>query len=236
MITSVNNEYIKEIKKLQQKKYRDEKGLFLVEGEHLVLEAQKTNNLVEIISTEELENAKIVSKEVMATLSSLKTPPKMIGICKKIYSSVNYGNRVAFLDNVQDPGNIGTIIRSATAFNIDTIILRNCADIYNEKIIRATQGMIFQKNIVEVSDINILESLKKDYKIYGTRLKDATELKSVYNEKKFVIILGNEGSGVSSEVLEYCTDFIYINMNPECESLNVAVAASIIFYELDSRC
>lgn len=237
--TSVNNEKIKNLRKLVQKKYRDETNLFLIEGMHLVIEAFRSGLLEEIIIEENEETSLQVAtsyatKEVIKSLSTLQTPPSIIGVCKKKTQNDKTGNKILFLDNVQDPGNIGTIIRSAVAFNIDTIILNNCADMYNEKIIRATQGMIFNINIIEVDSTNIVEKLKNDdYKIYGTKVTDGVELKNVYKSEKFVIILGNEGKGVSEELLNLCDSYIYIKMNGLCESLNVAVAASIILYELD---
>ena len=154
IITSLNNEHIKELNKLKEKKYRDQEGLFLLEGEHLVIEALKHNTIEELIVLEdtsfESDNIKttIVSKEVMKKLSSMDSYPSVIGVSKKIEEK-EMGNKVLILEDIQDPGNLGTMIRSAVAFDIDTIILSpKTVDLYNSKVIRATQGMIFSINIV----------------------------------------------------------------------------------------
>lgn len=234
--SSISNSKIKELKKLNQKKYRDESNLFLVEGEHLILEAYKTGYLKELILEENLDflldiETNYASKEVMKYLSELDTPSKMIGICEKKVSQIS-GDHILILDEVQDPGNIGTIIRSAVAFNVDTIILGGgCADIYSSKVIRASQGMIFKVNIVSGNIKDEIKKLKNDnYKIIGTKVSKANELKNVSKPKKFAIIMGNEGNGVSQTLLDMCDDYIYIKMNDNCESLNVAVATSIILY------
>ena len=237
--TSTENKKIKEIKKLNVKKYRDIKNKFLVEGEHLVLEAYK-NNLLELLIVEEKFNINInvntieVSSKVLKYLSELDTYPKVMGICKKIENK-NIGSRILMLDGIQDPGNLGTIIRSCVAFNIDTIILgKNCVDLYNSKVLRSTQGMIFNINIVskELEDV-ILDLENKNYKIYGTKVNGGKNLKMIEKPLKFAIIMGNEGNGVSNNILNLCDEYIYINMNNKCESLNVGVATSIILYEFD---
>ena len=136
---------------------------------------------------------------------------------------------------MQDPGNLGTIIRSSVAFNVDTIVLSDtCVDLYNSKVVRATQGMLFSVNIIK-RDLKKLIPTLKGYKIYGTKVDGGKSLKSIEKVKKFAIIMGSEGQGVRSDILDMCSDYIYINMNKSCESLNVAVATSIILYELDSR-
>ena len=172
----------------------------------------------------------------MRYLSELDTPPKMLGICTKLKEQEIKG-KVLILDGIQDPGNLGTIIRSSVAFNIDTIILsEDTVDLYNPKVIRATQGMLFNINIIKRDIKSTIEKLIKDnYKIYGTKVNDGKNLKTIEKSKKFAIIMGNEGKGVKSDILDMCDEYIYINMNPLCESLNVAVATSIILYEFDSR-
>ena len=236
--TSLNNSKIKDLKKLKQKKYRDQTGLFLVEGEHLVEEARKAGYLKEVLLVDDTQyeagvSISYVSLEIMRELSSLYTPYKVMGVCKKKEEVAILGN-ILILNDVQDPGNIGTIIRSAVAFNIGTIILSpRCADIYSSKVIRASQGMIFHINIVVYDVTKIINELKgMGYKIFGTKVNFSKSLKNVSKPEKFVIIMGNEGNGVSEEVLNMCDDYIYIKMNKACESLNVAVATSIILYEM----
>ena len=239
LYSSVDNSKIKDLKKLQTKKYRDKKGLFLVEGKHLALEAYKTGYLKELL----LEENELLPLDVMTYymtnnvknyLSELETPTNVIGVCNKKEGIIK-GNKIVYLDCIQDPGNLGTIIRSCVAFNIDTLVLsRDCVDLYNSKVIRASQGLVFHLNIV-IADINEFCPNLKDngYKIYGTKVTHGKSLKTIEKVSKFVIIMGNEGNGISELSSELCDEFIYIDMNDKCESLNVGVATSIILYELD---
>lgn len=239
LYSSVENNKIKDLKKLQTKKYRDKKNMFLVEGRHLVLEAYKTGYLKEML----LDENELLPLDVMTYymtnnvknyLSELESPTNVIGVCNK-KEGVIKGNRIVYLDCIQDPGNLGTIIRSCVAFNIDTLILsKDTVDLYNSKVIRASQGLIFHLNIV-IADINeFILKLKTDgYKIYGTKVTHGKSLKTIEKVSKFVIIMGNEGNGISEVSSEVCDEYLYIDMNDKCESLNVGVATSIILYELD---
>ncbi len=240
LYTSIENKKIKEIKKLRQKKYRDKENLFLIDGKHLVLEAIKSNYLKELI----LEQNEIfpincetiyVTNDIINYLSELESPSNIMAVCEKIKEKEELGNRILMLDGIQDPGNLGTIIRSAVAFNIDTIVLgNNTVDLYNPKVIRATQGLIFHINIIKKDILDIIPNLKENnYKIMGTRVTHGKSLKTLEKSEKFAIIMGNEGNGISEDIMEFCDEFIYIDMNSQCESLNVAVATSVILYELD---
>ena len=240
-ISSVNNEFIKETAKLKEKKYRDITNTFLVEGEHLVNEALKNNLVKKIIVCEDYQYETdiekiIVTKEVMKKLSDNPSIPRIMAIVKK--DEKNYiGNKVIILDRIQDPGNLGTIIRSAIAFNFDTIILSDdTVDIYNPKVIRSTQGMLFNINILRDNLVSKINKLKEDnYLILATRVTDGTDVSKYKTNNKFALIIGNEGAGVSEEVLNMCDDYLYINMNKSCESLNAGVAASILMYELGGK-
>lgn len=175
-----------------------------------------------------------MTNNVKNYLSELESPTNVIGVCNK-KEGVIKGNRIVYLDCIQDPGNLGTIIRSCVAFNIDTLILsKDTVDLYNSKVIRASQGLIFHLNIV-IADINeFILKLKTDgYKIYGTKVTHGKSLKTIEKVSKFVIIMGNEGNGISEVSSEVCDEYLYIEMNDKCESLNVGVATSIILYELD---
>ena len=241
LYSSIDNKKIKELKKLNQKKYRDLTGTFLVEGKHLVKEAYKAGCLKEILLEEDTKftcdvETNYVTKSVMKYITSLDTPSNMVGVCIKKESKIN-GNKILILDELQDPGNLGTIIRSAVAFNIDTIVIsKDSADVYSSKVLRASQGMIFNVNIVIADLKDTINDLKKEnYKILGTKVNGGKEIKTLEKALKFAIIVGNEGNGVKEELLNMCDNFIYIKMNDTCESLNVAVATSIILYELEVR-
>ena len=237
--TSTDNKKIKELKKLNIKKYRDQSNSFLVEGEHLVLEAYKKGLLEELFLEENTKldldvKTSYLSRNVIKFISELDNPSIIIGLCKKVEEK-EIVNKVLVLDDIQDPGNFGTIIRSAVAFNIDTIVVsNNTVDLYNSKVIRASQGMLFNINIIR-RDLNVFvpELKKEGYQIYATKVNGGKSLKTIEKMEKFAIIMGNEGAGVSDNLMNLANEYLYIDMNSNCESLNVAVATSIILYELD---
>lgn len=237
--TSTDNKKIKELKKLNIKKYRDQSNLFLVEGEHLVLEACRKGLLEELFLEEntilDLDvKTSYLSRNVIKFISELDNPSNIIGLCKKVEEK-KIGNKILVLDDIQDPGNFGTIIRSAVAFNIDTIIVsNNTVDLYNSKVIRASQGMLFNINIIKKDLAVFIPELKNNgYQIYATKVNGGKSLKTIEKMEKFAIIMGNEGAGVSDNLIDLADEYLYIDMNTNCESLNVAVATSIILYELD---
>ena len=239
LITSLDNLKVKKYVKLKNKKYRDIEKMYLVETNHLVEEALNHQVLVDLLVLENEQvsynfNYTYVTKEIMKKLSNLETIPKVIGVVKMLEPSNNLGNSILLLDDIQDPGNLGTIIRSSVAFNVSTIVLSlNCVDLYNEKVIRSTQGMLFKINIMRADLKEIIANLKKDnYLILGTNVKDGFDVKNI-KVNKYALIMGNEGKGVKEELLTLCDKNLYIKMNNNCESLNVSVATSILLYELN---
>lgn len=231
-IESLQNKKVKEWVKLKEKKYRDRTNLFLIEGEHLVEEAAKNGSIRELISLNDEHSDYIVTKEIMKKLTSQNTIPNCIAVCEKLKEQKPYGN-VLLLDGIQDPGNLGTIVRCATAFSYNTIILSDdCVDLYNDKTIRATEGMFFHRNILRADLKEEILKLKKDgYHIYGTNVKDGTLLKEISFSEKKAIIIGSEGKGVREKIKSEIDENIYIPMDASCESLNAAISASIIMYE-----
>ncbi len=239
LITSIDNKKVKTWKQLNNRKYRDKNGLFLVEGLHLVLEAYKKGYIEELIlEQDELLSLDVetiyVTKDIIKVISTLITPTNVMAVCRKISTIDNIGSKLLLIDGIQDPGNLGTIIRSAVAFDIDTIVLgKNTVDIYNEKCIRASQGMIFHINIIEQELLTFIPKLNDlGYKILGTKVTHGKRLQELEKLSKYALVIGNEGSGISEEIAELCDDLIYIEMNSVCESLNVSVACSIILYQL----
>lgn len=236
MIESVDNSRIKDIRKLKEKKYRDQYKLFLVEGEHLVLEAYKAGVLKSVIFSGrdiDLDVEKIeVSEKVMNTISDINT--NIVGVCEIVDNKINLDSNVIILDGVQDPGNLGTIIRSAVAFNVKNIVLsKTSVDLYNTKVLRGCQGMNFHLNIIRDDILDIIDDLKdNNYTIYGTDVVNGIDVKDVKKTNKYAIIMGNEGNGISKEIKDVVDKNIYIKMSENCESLNVGVSASIILYEL----
>ena len=241
LITSVDNKKIKKYVSLKNSKSRREEGLFLVEGMHMCYEANKNNLLVDLLV---LENTDIsfsypseityVTSNVLKKVSSLTNPTTVIGVCRINKENNIIGDHILLLDDVQDPGNIGTIIRSSKAFNIDTIILStNSVDIYNDKVLRSTQGMIFNMNIIYGDLLSIIPNLRDNgYMILGTNVNDGVDVRSI-KPSKFALVMGNEGQGVKQEIQDMCDKNLYIKMNSDCESLNVAVATSILLYEIN---
>lgn len=237
VITSVNNSKIKEIKKLKNSKYSKEQKLFLIEGEHLVKEAFKLNLLKLTISLDDVSyNVPnlIVNKSVLESLSSINSTPNIIGVCKYIDENKPLGGRILILDNIQDPGNLGTIIRSSVAFNFTSVVLSlDTVSKFNNKVIRSTQGMLFNTNVISCDIKSLIKKLKdENYVIYATDVVGGVNVKDIKKPSKFAIVMGNEGSGVSSDIKDLADCNLYIKMNKDCESLNVAVASSILMYEM----
>lgn len=242
LITSLENEKVKNYCRLKNRKYREKTGLFLIEGMHLVMEACRAGMIEELI----LEQDEViplnlptvyVTNEIIHKISEVECPTKVLALCRKKEEEKELGNRILILDGIQDPGNLGTIIRSAKAFHVDTIVLgENTVDLYNPKVVRSTQGMLFHSNIIRRELVPFLKELKsKDIPIYGTKVEYGNDVRKLNNQekKKYALIMGNEGNGVRSEILDLCDQYLYIEMDAQVESLNVGIATSIILYELD---
>ncbi len=245
IIRSLQNEQIKTFAKLKEKKYRDEMGLFIVEGDHLVRMAREANCLVTLLVAEEdlenyldiieEDNTIIVTESIINKLSFTKSPQNVIGIAKQNLTDKKDVSKVIVLDTLQDPGNVGTLIRSALAFNYDKIyVSESTVDVYNEKVVRASQGAIFKINIVRKELNQIYRILKmNDFQIIVTSLNEKSVYLDDLNKKdRFAIVLGNEGNGVSEVSLKNATDVVKIKMSDKIDSLNVAVAGSIVMYNL----
>ena len=176
-IESIQNEKVKAWSKLKEKKTRDEEGLFLVEGDHLVEEALKYHLVKEVLT---LENESFdvptyqVTNEIMKKLTEQQTPSKVIGVCQKLEEQEVLGS-VLVLDGIQDPGNLGTILRSAVAFNMKNIVLSpTCVDLYNPKVIRSTEGIFFSLNIIRTDLVSFMENQKmrnEKYVVMGADMK-----------------------------------------------------------------
>lgn len=231
-ITSIHNDNVKYWVSLKNKKIRDEERKFIVEGDHLIEEARKNNLIEYIISCVDEDADFYVTKEIMEKISDQKSISYNAAVVKFIPEDSVNGN-VIILDNLQDPGNLGTIIRSSVAFNINTIIISDTSvDLYNPKVVRATEGMIFNLNIIRRNLEEIIPVLKNlGYKIVGTDVNEGNDVRNISKEN-VAIIIGNEGNGMSENIKKLCDEFINIKINKSCESLNAGVAASIIMYEV----
>lgn len=248
-ITSTSNETIKYFISLNDKKTRMNAKRFIVEGYHLVNEASKTNLLEAIISTDEKELKKInnvkrylVNDAIINKIATTKNPQNILGIVKMLAHNITNlvpiikenKTKLIMLDDVNDPGNLGTIIRTAAGLGYDGIIMSpNTVDLYNEKVIRSTQGVMFKIPIIKANLQEVIKLLKKE-KVFciGTALTNAKDVKHITKKDKFAICLGNEAKGISKEVLDNMDENVKIAMNNDVESLNVSIAAGIIMYEM----
>ena len=248
-ITSTSNETIKYFISLNDKKTRMNEKRFIVEGYHLVDEASKTNLLEAIISTDEKELKKInnvkrylVNDAIINKIATTKNPQNILGIVKMLDHNITNlvpiikenKTKLIMLDDVNDPGNLGTIIRTAAGLGYDGIIMSpNTVDLYNEKVIRSTQGVMFKIPIIKANLQEVIKLLKKE-KVFciGTALTNAKDVKHITKKDKFAICLGNEAKGISKEVLDNMDENVKIAMNNDVESLNVSIAAGIIMYEM----
>ena len=231
-ITSLQNEHVKYWYSLREKKVRDKERRFLIEGDHLISEAKKQNLVIETISMVDPNADYFVTKEIMEKISSQQSISYNAAVVRFIPEDSLSGN-IIVLDGIQDPGNLGTIIRSCIAFGFTNIILSdNSVDLYNPKVIRATEGMIFHINVLRRNLPEFLPTVKNlGYKLIGTDVIKGKDIRDL-NVDNVALVLGNEGNGMSDYVRDICDEFVYIKMNSNCESLNVGVAASILMYEV----
>lgn len=244
LITSLDNEKIKNYIKLKDRKYRKKTKTFIVEGMHLVLEAYKKKIIIEVICEKDVVLPfdlpfVYVTQDIIRKISEMESTSNVLALCKMMDDDVEIKDKVLLLDGIQDPGNLGTIIRSSAAFNVDTIVLSpDTVDLYNPKVIRATQGMLFHIDIVVKDLKEVIEKLKKrEIPVYGTRVDYGENIRFLKNKdrEKYALVMGNEGNGVKEEILSKCDEYLYIPMNENVESLNVGVATSILLYEFDKE-
>ncbi len=250
-ISSKTNEKVKTVKKLADKKYRAEYGLFVIEGHKLVGEFNKSGGTFkQIFTTDEAKNKYsqllesiecteryIVPRDIYEYMSTEQAPQGILAVCAKPDTNGEFkkGNAL-ILESVRDAGNLGTIIRTAVAFGIETIVMSaDCADIYNPKTLRASMGSVFYANIYISRDVcELAEKLVSDgRKVYASMLSDdAVEISDVKFEDDACVVVGNEGNGISEELARRCTTKIIIPMKPCAESLNASIAAAILMWEL----
>lgn len=236
-ITSKTNQKVKQWVRYHQKKYRDEDQKFLIEGEHLIEEAIKHAAIECIMVRKGVKHAfssypcYVCSDDVMDKLSMSVSKADIMACVSYLKAPMKWGNRLVLLDQVQDPGNVGTIIRTACSFGFDGVILSDQAvDLYNEKLIRSTQGALFHIPVWRQSLLEALEICHNhQIPVYATSLHKAVTLSDMKRVSSCALIFGNEGSGVSPELLAKSDKNIIIEMTA-FESLNVAVAAGICMY------
>lgn len=234
-IISLQNKKIKEWTSLHHKKDRDRTGLFLVEGEHLIEEALKTDAVAAIITDTvcpfSFPQVFHVTPQIMKKLSENVSAVHLIAVChQKVRKPVRM-NRVILLDGVQDPGNLGTLIRTAVSFSFDCVYLsEDTCDVYNDKAIRSTQGALFHMPVVRGDLSAIMTDLKQaGFLTVATSLEESKTFAQIPAREKMAFVFGNEGQGVTKKIQTQADERLRIEMHG-FESLNVAVAGGIVMY------
>ena len=249
MITSASNKKIKDIQKLKENKNIKKYGLYLIEGRHLVEEAIEANVVEEIIISENYEEFSLieafsgeitrVSNSVMKNISDTITSQGIIAICKVVNKEleINKYSKVLILDRIQDPGNLGTIIRTADAFDFDCIILgKGTTSLYGQKVIRSTQGSNFHIDCFDNVELVKLLDEMSEFNIFATSLKADKYIEQLNNiSGKVAVVFGNEGAGVSEDILEKVNNLLKISMPGRAESLNVSIAAGIVMHYISTN-
>ena len=257
IITSKDNEIIKNIRKLKEKKYRDINNEYIVEGIKILKEAiyEKASIKLIVICEECIEDESIdkkllyeiakynciyVCKKVFDLLTDVQNPQGVLAVIEKKNKEedINYKQDIIVaLDEIQDPGNLGTILRTIDSVGLNQVIVsKDTADPYNPKVVRSTMGAIFRVNVIETENLlNTLKNAKKHhYKIMATSLDTSKSIYEVDYDKK-ILVIGNEANGVSKQILDYADEKIKIPMLGKTESLNASVATGIVLYEYVRR-
>lgn len=237
VITSKDNNRIKNLRKLHRRKERRKSGMFLIDGEHLVEEAVKFNQQIHCIIAVEHYVFSInvsdfeviyVNEPVLKTLSQLETPQGVMAVMTYMPPEVS-GDKVLVLEDIQDPGNLGSLIRTADAFGFDYVVLSpETVDPFSDKVLRSAQGSTFHIKL-EVADIHTVIKNFQGLSI-GTSLRDAEYLEDLPKADEMLVVLGNEGRGVSDAALDDVDRTVKINMPGDSESLNVAIAGAILMH------
>ncbi len=236
-ITSSANQRIKEWAKLLQKKERDRTGLFLAEGDHLIAEAM-AEGLVDVLLTDHPQDYTFeprieVPRHVLEKLSASVSGAHSIAVCRQKTAVPEKMDRILILDGIQDPGNLGTLIRTAVSFSYDLIVCSlETVDLYNDKVIRSTQGSLLHIPMIRRNLEDYVTQLQEQgICVIATALNHSKPLRTIQPGTRYAVILGNEGNGVSASLQERSDLCVRIEMDG-FESLNVAVAGGIMMYEL----
>ena len=247
-ITSVNNDLVKETVKLQQRKYRDESGLFLLEGEKCIEEALESGIEIERIFVEEgcvqFEHKELIetTEAVLSKISTTASAPKCIAVAKQQENKWNNNfSRVVLLEDIKDAGNLGTILRTSCAFSVDAVILYgDTVDLYNPKCVRASVGNLWKIPVFSIKDFEELKQITKEFTPVSTLPKgdNTVYLKDFSSDKKLLVMFGTESSGLSDELKDYAKKQGYavtIEMSDKVESLNLSISAGVILYTLFAK-
>lgn len=244
-ITAINNPQVKEIVKLQQKKYRDSENKFLLEGYKSLWEAHLAGVTIEkvFVLKQKAQQYSFVKEKLILTneavlkkISTTESSPDAVGVAiQKHYNidDIKSAQKVVLLENIKDLGNLGTILRTATAFNFDGIILYgDCADLYNPKCVRASVGNLWKIPVINIKDFDELKKAFSSYTRVATLPRAKKMLKDFKPEFPALIMFGSEADGLSEELINFSTDSIKIEMNKNVESLNLSVSCAVVLYKM----
>lgn len=249
-IESIQNKQVKEWKKLLTRKGRKKQDRYLIEGLHLVEEALKSSSEIETLIIREDKRddyaalvegyktpAVLVTEEISEALSDAVTDQGILAVIKNQESQdlIKGEKPVLLLDEVQDPGNLGTLIRTADAAGFEGVIIgKGSVDLYNPKALRSAQGSHFHLSILHDDLEKWITRFKvKGVPVYGTALDErAVSYRTIEPQEQFALIVGNEGNGVDPKILKQTTENLYIPIKGQAESLNVAIAASVLMFSL----
>lgn len=247
IIQSEKNPQIKQWRKLLTRKERDKTSTFIVEGYHLVEEALKSkDSIADIIINEGTElpsrweygttPVTMVPNDIFRTLTETEAPQGVLAVCHQVQHQLqeNQLKTLLLIDAVQDPGNLGTMIRTADAAGIDAVIVGSgSVDVYNSKVLRSAQGSHFHLPVIRGDIGEWLEKLQeRNIPVYGTALENGQTYTQTSAALAFGLIVGNEGNGVNKDLLGKTTANLYVPLFGKSESLNVAVATGILLYHL----
>ncbi|MEM1368747.1 MAG: RNA methyltransferase [Cyanobacteria bacterium P01_H01_bin.15] len=251
MITSLQNPLVKRLRQLQRRKARQEQGVCLIEGTHLLEVAAQSGVPCELICfTEAWQSTHdallrdfiqaeikrvLVSEPVLASIASTKTPDGVIAIAPPIVGDVfcsDFNLGIA-LERIQDPGNVGTLLRTARATESQVWLSENCADLNSPKVMRASAGECFRVPIAANVDLPaaIADAQTQGIQVLGTRMDGERIYWDADLTQPTLFVLGNEGGGLSAEISELVTDSVRIPLAGQVESLNVAIAGAILLFE-----
>ena len=240
MITSKTNQTVKLVNKLKRKKNRDSMGLFIIEGRKFVDDAIKMNMAQTVITTSEhecmYENSLTVSDEVFEYMSETKTPQGVMAIARYELGSmkdIKDSANVVYMDEIQDQGNAGTLVRTAACAGFSHVITsEKTADLFSPKAIRASAGNILKVTVMKDHDYEILKKLKdRGFEVIAADI--GGDENAAFRNEGNVLVIGNEGNGISSLAMKNCTKTVRIPMRKDVESLNAAVSGSILMYRIN---
>lgn len=243
-ITGVNNELVKETVKLQQKKYRDRENKFLLEGFKSVEEAFNAGIEIEYVFAKDEKKYSFLSNKVILTneavlkkISTTDSAPEVVAVAKKkVYSigDLKGAKKVVLLENIKDLGNLGTILRTSTAFGADAVVLygKECADLYNPKCVRSSVGNLWKIPVVYIDRFEDLQTIFGSFERVATLPRAKQYLKDFRVKEPVLVMFGSEADGLSDELIDFATKEVKIEMASTVESLNLSISCAVVLYRL----